>query len=238
MPGPVSGFPLDRALIVVTRVAQGGDKLRHELAGGPPLPAVPSEDWLARRAVLLEEITAAALRKVSVPFTWVWRVHPERREQAQEIADRIWPTAVLVDEELTHDAVAPDDHNFLGVRLDGDDALLPERLDEIVAQPLRPSTIVNWWSGWKYNRNTGEVAEWEWPKRRQGPFLAVTLDGREEMLDVPGPHNPARERRSNLVHVNSRSWIYTMHGDNVTSKWRSPEVLPPGEAATVLKVLR
>ena len=225
---------MSRALVVVTRVAQGGEKLRHELAGGPPLPSVPSEQWLERRSVLLEAITATALRRVRTPFTWVWRVHPERREQAQEISDRIWPRAVLVDDELTHDAVAPDADSFLGIRLDGDDALDPRCIDRIAARRLPPSTLVNWWAGWKFNWHTGEVAEWEWPKRRQGPFLAVTQEGRERMLDVPGPHNPAREGRQNVVHIDGRNWLYTMHGDNVTSRWRGPETLPTTEAEAVL----
>jgi hypothetical protein len=224
---------LDRALLVVTRVAQGGDKLRHELAGGPPLPAVPSEDWLARRSVLLERITASSLRKVNAPFTWIWRVHPERHDQAQEMADRIWPSAVLVDEELTHDAVAPEHNNFIGVRLDADDALIPERLNELAAMDLSPYTLVNWWCGWKFNWNTGEVAKWEWPKRRQGPFLAVTQEGRSRMLDVPGPHNPARDGRHHIRHVDERSWIYTMHGDNVTSKWRGAK--PLSDPGTILE---
>lgn len=223
----------DRALIVVTRVAQGGDKLSNELAGGPPLPAVPSEEWLARRSVFLENITAVALRRVERPFTWVWRVHPERHDQAQEIADRIWPDAVLVDEELTHDAVAPDSEHFLGVRLDADDALLPSALDSVPLD-LPKSTIVDWRRGWKYNALTGEVAEWQWSKRTQGPFLAVTLDGRERMLDVPGPHNPAREGRRHIHAITERSWIYTIHGDNVTSKWGEAEPLPKEEADRIL----
>lgn len=223
----------DRALIVVTRVAQGGDKLSNELAGGSPLPPVPSEEWLQRRSVLLEQITAKALRRVTVPFTWVWRVHPDRRDQAQAIADRIWPDAVLVDEELTHDAVAPNAERFIGIRLDGDDALLPERIDALADRDLPPSTLINWWCGWKHNWNTGDAAEWEWPKRRQGPFLAVTLDGREQMLDVPGPHNPAREGRQHLIHVNERSWFYTIHSDNVTSKWCDAEPLPNDRAEVV-----
>lgn len=227
---------MDRALVIVTRVAQGGDKLRYELAGGPPLPPVPSEEWLARRAVLLESITAAALRKVTVPFSWVWRVHPGRHDQAQEIADRIWPDAVLVDEELTHDAVAPDADSFIGVRLDGDDAILPERIDELLTRyEHKVSTLVNWRCGWKFNWETGAVAEWEWKTRTQGPFLAVTQEGRERMLDVPGPHNPAREGRKHIRHIEERSWLYTMHGDNVTSKWGGAEPLPDERASEVVR---
>lgn len=223
----------DRTLIIVSRVAQSGNKLNREMVGAPRLwQGPPTEEWLVSRSKLLENVTVPSLHKITVPFHWIWRVHPDRRDQAQEIADRLWPTAILVDEEHTHPDIPGD--KFTGIRLDADDALSASAVELLFHSDLGPSTLVSWQEGWKYRPDTGEVAEWAWGHKTQGPFLAVTLDDRDEMLDVPGPHNPARIGRDTITLQPGRSWLYTMHGDNVRGKWRNAKSLPDAESEDIL----
>lgn len=225
---------VDRTLVVVTRVAQYGEKLDEEMVGITPMPrGAPSEEWVAERSITLEHVAAASLRLATVPFHWVWRVCEERRDQVQEISDRIWPDAILVDEELEHDAI-PGEH-FLGVRLDSDDAYLPSVIDSLPELDLEPSSIVTWQEGYKFRPDWVAVAEWAWGRKTQGGFLAVTLDGRPEMLDVPGPHNPARRGREHIVYQSGRSWLWTIHGANSRIDWGAAEALPREESEAVLE---
>lgn len=224
-------------MIVVTRVAEGQSVLgdvepgqrRRELV----VPEVPSEEWVASRVEILDRVTAAALRLVQVPFTWVWRTAPERFDQVAEIAERIYPSAVVLGSEQTSDAVAPDADSFLTVRLDSDDALLPQAMDAAAAMQLPPRALVNWIRGWQLGWPSGEVAPWHWPRRRQGPFLAVTHEDRDLMLDAGIPHGTARQGRT-VVEVEDRSWLQTIHGRNQMNRWRKQEPLGPEDADEVL----
>lgn len=234
----------DRALIVVSRVASGaaGDgfadlspenRKRAGKTNDDPTAGYPSEEWLIERAKIMEAVTIPAMRRVTLPFTWVWRTAPERREQVDEIAARCYPDAVVTDDVcLTHDAVAPDADRFLTVRLDSDDAIMPDALDAAAGLELPPDRLVNWWEGWRLNWNTGQVMTAFWKLRVQGPFMGITHESRETMLASGIPHTYAREGRQ-VVNVDGRAWIQTIHGLNQLTKWRGDELLS-GEAAAVV----
>lgn len=229
----------DRHLVVVTRVAEGGNRFDGET--DHELPAVPSERWVAGRAVLLERVTAAALRRVRSPLTWVWRTHPDRAGQVRTIAGRVWPGAVVIEDgTLTRDDVAPDATAFLVVRLDADDAIHPQQLDRVARTRLAPGTIVNWHRGYKLNWLTGQVRPCEWPLRHQGPFMAYTQESRAAMFHVRGDHGNARtDAYPNLLNIGARSWLWTWHGSNMMNKWpgrrwaTTPDV-PEAQAQEVL----
>lgn len=237
----------ERALIVVSRVASSMDgdgfadlseenKLRAGRVNDDPSKRYPSEGWLAGRARILERVSVPAMRLVSVPFTWVWRACPERRDQAREIADGLFPEAVVTDDRsLTCDEVAPDAERFLTVRLDSDDAIRPGALDEVMVGDVAPGSLVNWWAGWQWCLDTGRMAEKEWPLRTQGPFLGVTHEGRGEMLQSGIPHSYARQGRR-VVHVDGRNWVQTLHGRNQLSRWSGREELSPARRRRQLAV--
>jgi hypothetical protein len=236
----------ERALIVVSRVASGttdGDgfadlsaenRQRAGKVNDDPAATFPSEEWLEARSVFIEEIAAPAMRQVQVPLTWVWRTCTERRDQVVELRDRIFPDAVVTDDvSLTNDEVAPDAQRFLTVRLDSDDALLPEALERIAAEDLAPSTLVNWWRGWRLNWETGEMGPWFWKLRLQGPFLGLTHESRAEMLQAGVPHTYAREGRRHIVSIKARSWLQTIHGHNQLSRWQVEHPLRKSAARRV-----
>lgn len=233
-----------RELIVVSRVASSkrGDgfadlspenQLRAQATNSPGKD-FPSARWLTERSKILARVTVPAMERVTVPFTWVWRVCDERREQAEKLRDKLFPQAVVLDDRcLTAPEVAPDADRFLTVRLDSDDALLPAALDEIAGRNIPPGSIVNWAAGWEWNLNTGEVAAKEWPRRVQGPFLGLTHEGRDEMLQAGVPHTYAREGRR-VVTVGGRNWVQTLHGRNQLSRWQGREVCSAERARRVL----
>lgn len=237
---------MSRALIVVSRVASGeaGDgfadldpenRARAGKVNDDPTAGYPSEEWLTERAKIMERVTVPAMRRVAVPFTWVWRSAPERREQVAEIAQRLYPAAVVTDDvSLTSDAVAPDASSFLTVRLDSDDAILPSALDAAAEMDLSPNTLLNWWRGWRLNWGTGQVMTAFWKLRVQGPFMGITHESRQRMLASGIPHTYAREGRE-VVSVEERSWVQTIHGLNQLSKWRGEDLLPDDVAVAVLK---
>lgn len=225
----------DRALVVITRVAVGRQVMAPEarrIEGR--LADVPSEEWVAQRAVLLERVTAAALRRVTVPFTWVWRAVPERQEQIREIASQVFPDAVVLGDEESSDAVAPDAESFLTVRVDSDDALLPEAIEGVAGREFPPDTVVDWRRGWKLDWHAGCVAPHEWPARTQGPFFALAHGGRERMLYTGARHNDARRGR-HVTSITDRSWIQVIHGGNAMNRWRQAEPLSEVEARIVLE---
>lgn len=211
----------DRALVVVTRVAQGRQTLAPEARRvQDTLPAVPSEEWVASREQLLGRVVAAAIRRVRVPLRWVWRTVPERHDQVADIARRVYPEAVLVDQESASDAVWPDATRFLTVRLDSDDAFLPAALDLAAGLEVEAGTIVDWWQGWQLDWPSGRLAARCWPRHLQGPFLALAHDTRAGMLDVGGPHDQVRTGHR-WVTVEERSWIQVVHPDNLMNRWRA-----------------
>lgn len=237
----------ERALIVVSRVASGeaGDgfadlspenRARAGQVNEDPSKPYPSEKWLEARAEIMERVTVPAMRRIRVPFTWVWRSAPERLDQAREIAARLFPAAVVLDDKaLTADEVAPDTDSFLTVRLDSDDALRPAALDEVMMRDLAPGTLVNWWEGWQFDLASGMVAPKFWKLRHQGPFLGVTHEGRESMLEAGVPHTHARQGRSEIVSIDGRNWVQTLHDRNQLSRWRGDgAALTPAQAAAVL----
>lgn len=236
----------DRAIIVVTRFVVGGDeglgdlnptnKRRAQLAQGPG-ESYPSAEYVADRAQVLEGISAAALSKVTVPFDWVWLCCPERLEQVVEVSDRVMPKVTVVEQGgMAPDTLAPDSERFVTIRLDSDDALIPAAVDRLLEMDLEPNTLVNWWQGYQLNWNTGEVANKEWPLRLQGPFLAVTHESRNDMLNFGGPHTFAREGRK-VLNVEGRQWVQTIHDRNQLSKWRplSDDVLGWKQCGEVLR---
>lgn len=228
----------ERALIIVSRVASGttrGDgfadlspenRNRAGQVNDDPAATYPSEQWLRERSKILAEVTVPAMRKVTVPFTWVWRTCPERCEQVEELRDELFPAAIVTDDVcLTDDAVAPDAERFLTVRLDSDDALLPDALDEAAGLDLAPSTLVNWWRGWRLRWETGEIGPWFWKLRVQGPFMGLTHESREQMLQAGVPHTYAREGRKHIHSIKRRSWLQTIHGRNQLSAWKVEHTL-------------
>lgn len=218
---------MKRALVVVTRLGWAWNG------------RVPCEDAVAAREELLRRVTAASLRQVQASFDWVWLVAPERREQVQEIANRVWPSAVLVAEDGDEEAIAPDATAFAVARLDSDDAYMPLALEDLADMDLDPNTIVNWTCGWQLDWAHGWLAERGWALRTQGGFLAVTSEGREripEMLLTGGPHTKAREGRR-LITVLDRSWVRVNHGANTSTKnWPGLPCLPDAHRDEILSM--
>lgn len=214
-----------RRLVVVTRVgwAWAGE--------------VPSERWVAEREELLDRVTAASLRRMRAVFDWVWLVAPERCEQVKEIADRVYPAAVLVAKDSDAEAIAPDISRFVVARVDSDDAYLPEALEHLMMMSLEPDTLVNWPHGWQLDWRNGWLGERGWAAHVQGGFLAITSEGRENvptMLLTGGNHNKARRGRR-VIHVEERSWIRVNHDLNLSSKrWPNIPVLPQMERDAIL----
>ncbi len=209
-PSSVVPRPSSRTLIVKTQVAERWSGV------------LPTTEWLAGREPLIAGVTAAALRRVTVPFTWVWTTAPELREQVVAMAERVFPAAVVVDSGEVPSAAAIGDGQYLTVRLDSDDAILPSAIDALADLRLDRGWMVDWPKGWMLDWATGRVAEREWPWRRQSPFLALTHERRETVLDLCRDHSVAREGRMRLV-VAERSWLQTIHGGNQMNKWRGAE---------------
>jgi hypothetical protein len=172
-----------------------------------------------------------------MPFDWVWLVAKERREQVQEIANRVCPAVILVAEDADADAIAPDASAFLVARLDSDDAYMPAALEEAAQLNLDPDTLVNWTCGWQLDWEHGWMAERGWALRNQGGFLAITSEGRKnmaEMLLTGGDHTQARNGR-HVITVLDRSWIRVNHDSNMSTKhWPNLPVLADSERDWVL----
>jgi hypothetical protein len=200
----------DRALIVVTRVAA-------------PWRGIPSEEWVANREHLLDAVCAQTFRHMTQPHTWVWRTCEQRADQVAEIRDRAYPDAVLaVGAVGTVDAAAPNHDKFVTARIDSDDAWLPHELDALAGRWLPPDTIINYHMGWQLDWPTGRISNHGWPNReQQGPFLALTHDGRGRMLGVGGDHTKVRARYEHVRHVTRRAWIQVTHGGNIKNAWRN-----------------
>lgn len=216
-------MPVNRALVVVTRV------------GWAWAGVVPSEEWVAAREDLLRRVTAAALLRVGVPLDWVWLVAPERREQVLEMACRLRPIPTIVASDKDAEAVAPWHDQFLVARIDSDDAYLPEALENAADMELPPDTLVNWPCGWQLDWATGRMQERSWSRRTQGPFLAITSEGREnipEMLITGGPHGGARAGRC-VARLTEPSWVLTIHGGS-TNSWHNIPPIPECERDLVL----
>lgn len=200
----------DRALIVVSRVAAVWKG------------RAPTEQWVANREHLLRDVAAAAMSDVKTPLVWVWRVTKSRQDQAREIADRVWPDAVIVNKEATLDDVWPDRDRFITFRLDSDDAWIPAEIDRWANTELEDSTLVNFGYGWQLDWADGRVANSQWQNpAQQGPFLAVTHESRDRMFGVGGNHaTEARASRKHVVHVRRRSWVQVVHEGNIKNVWR------------------
>lgn len=194
---------MSRALVVVTRFG-------WDWAG-----KVPSAEWVAGREHLLTQVTAPSLMKVRVPFDWVWLVAPARLEQVREIASRVYSPVILVAEGKDSEAIAPEAETFMVVRLDSDDALLPDALENV-------SKIER---GWKPNV--------------QGGVLAITSEGRENlstMLLTGGTHGEARRGRT-VVSIQTRSWLRVNHSLNMSTKhWPDLLVLLGQERDEILRL--
>ncbi len=213
-----------RTLVVVTRMGWGWQ-------GG-----IPSEDWVAARESMLARVTVPAVKNVKAPLVWVWLVAPERYEQVREIADRLYPEAILVAHDPDAEAIPGDE--FVVARVDSDDAYMPEAMERLAEMELPPKTLVNWRAGWQLDvRGDPVMAERTYPLHVQGPFLAITSEGRENipaMLLTNGPHGKAR-RGHDVVHIDERSWIIGIHDLNTSSHWRN---LPPITDECRAEVLR
>jgi len=216
---------VNRALVVVTRVGWAWSVV------------VPSEEWIAARETLLDRVTTAALKRVEVPFSWVWLVCPERYEQVREIADRLYPQAILVAQDSDSEAIAPNDSAFVVALVDSDDAYHHRALEEVSMMDLGPDTLVNWPNGWQLDWRRGWLSERGWTLRNQGGFLAITSEGRENvstMLLTGGNHTKARKGR-HVVTVDSRSWVRVNHNLNVSSThWPDRPMLSDEKRASVL----
>ena len=213
-----------RALVVSTRIAVSW------------LGVPPAEEWVTARAEFLRCVTAASLERVSVPVDWVWVAAPEREAQVREMAKEIYPRAIIVREHSKRDIeeIAPES-SFVLVRLDSDDAFLPEALDQVVAMELEPKTLVDWPCGWQLDWNSGRLGEWAWPHDDQGPFLAVTVEDRKSLLRTSlGPHRNARQDR-HVVTIPTRSWVQVIHGESTRNDWRCQNALSPESCDEILR---
>ena len=141
--------PSSRTLIVKTQVAERWNGV------------LPTTEWLASREPLLAGVTAAALRRVNVPFTWVWTTAPELREQVVAMAERVFPAAVVVSSGEVPSVAAIGDGHYLTIRLDSDDAILPSAIDALSELWLDRGWMVDWPKGWMLDWATGRMAERE-----------------------------------------------------------------------------
>lgn len=204
-------------IIVVTRVATAKDGI------------VPSPEWLALREPLLRRVTAACLRRVTAPLAWVWQADAQRLDQARVMAGRVWPDALVCEYE-------PDTVPFARcatVRLDSDDAIMPDSLDALLCLDAPPRSLIDWHAGYQFDWPERRVGEWGWPRRRQGPFLAIFHDG-EDHLDIGGDHATARTGRP-VIHIDGRHWVQTVHGGNIINRWRDEDELPVKDRDAVLE---
>ncbi len=213
---------MSRALLIVTPVA-------IRVRG-----CLPSAEWLAGREELLTRVTAAAVRRVKAALTWIWLVDPRLAEQAAEIRARVYPEAVFVDwEHPDTEAIAPDEESFLTVRVDSDDAIAPAAIDKAAALDLPSGALVNWPAGWQLDWQNGALAERDWPRRVQSPFLAIANEGRGRLLELGGDHSRARRGRA-VFTMPERSWLQVTHGGNVVNRRHGDPRVPADERDAIL----
>ena len=197
-------------VIIVTRIATA--------KGG----IVPSSQWLEAREALLDRVTAACVRCISVPVVWVWQVDAAHLERVRAMACRVYPGALVCEEE------PPDgDMPFRScatVRLDSDDAIMPKSIDSLLGMDMPSGTLVDWPCGYQLNWSTGAIGEWASPPRKQGPFLAIFHE-RHHLFDIGGDHSEARCGRRHVV-MRGRHWLQTVHGGNLLNHWRDEAELP------------
>lgn len=199
-----------RTNILVTRVAV-------RWAGN-----LPSSEWVAARLRMVAELTEPSFRMLETPWYWVWRVAPEHHDQVAEAA----PDNVLIalgERDNIHPDIPGD--RFLVARIDSDDAFAPDALDRIAAADLKPGTLVNFPRGWQWDRREGRVGVLIFPLEHQGPFVAVTQEGRDMMLHAGGHHGKVRKGRK-LVTMGAPSWLQVIHEDNARNRWRRGRPAP------------
>lgn len=200
-----------RQLVVVTRVAARSPGL----GDGRRIPTV---EWVAGREELLRLFPAAAMA-ATPDIPWVWLTVPERLDQVREIADRVYPAAIVRTTRRGEVPEIPGD-TFMVARLDSDDAWTPEALRLMAELDLPARHLVNFPCGWQIDPRTGQTGLLDVPEERQGPFLAITRESRDRMLDFGGSHLRARKNRTVLT-VRKRAWIQTVHGGNLANEWRA-----------------
>lgn len=196
-----------RAVVVVTRVAVKFGENR------------PTPEWTARRFPLLWRISQPSVSRMPYDVAWVWTCTPERYDQVAEAADAIaipnGSVAVLPVEEMFESpdiaslaSCHPGAERFLTFRLDADDAYLPSAIGGL--ENIEDHTIVDFANGYLWNgrrmRRFGSA--------KQGPFLALSNNGRENMVNQGGQHRQAREGRT-VIRIERPAWVQTVHGENV-----------------------
>lgn len=221
----------NRAIVVVTRIAVAGaagrgdldpeNKERAQLAGPND---VPTEEYVSDRFKIMERVAAPALKLCKRNINWVLLTCPERRDQVEELADKMCFTPWVADQDdnFVDDLVYTD--KWITVRLDSDDAIRPGALDALHDVEPKAPALYNWAYGYQLNWLTGEVGLKSWPYRIQGPFLAISHESHKDMLDFGGPHTYARGDRI-VHHVGDANFVMTIHERNQLSKFRPEHVL-------------
>lgn len=177
---------------------------------------IPSEEWVAARADMLHG--AATIAAAGVP--WIWKADPARADQAREIAARTPGRPVVVDAKAnTCDEVHPDSARFVTFRVDSDDAYLPGIFAPAAELDLPADTAVLYPAGWQWDTVTGRVARRTY-RTFPAPFLAITHDGRDQMLGVGANHTTVHHRYPTVVGSPARSWLQVVHGGNISTRWR------------------
>jgi hypothetical protein len=203
---------MPRTIVLVTRIA-------ITWAG-----KVPDSNWLDSRLDMLHTVGIPAFARIRSDVTWVWRTAPEHRSRLTREA-RIDDRIVVVDEH-DKDARRIPGHEFLVARVDSDDAWLPAAFDELTAVSVPHPAIVDYQDGWQLKWSTGQVAEATYRGRWQGPFLAVTQDRRDRMLDTGGQHTTAHIGRRR-IRPETRGWLQIIHSANIANEWRGIPVRHP-----------
>jgi hypothetical protein len=192
---------------------------------------LPSRDWMEKRFELLRRITLPSLQAQTLTrFDWAILTDPALEGDVADLF-RDLPTpgrTTIVPVAATEPTIPGETteslrrgrDRFLVVRLDSDDALAPDALENIVEASrtlgegeglidLPFGVVLDWESGRAWKRR--------FRGRYQGPFYALSHSNRDRVLFSGGDHRNARQGRDIAV-VPGLAWLQTVHSDNIDNR--------------------
>ena len=198
----------------------------------------PSEEWIRSRFALLKRIGAPGLVNTSHDVIWCLLADPATVELVEALVARhlnyrgFTTMVVLADggEVNSGIGITPledlpiDEDGSITFRIDSDDGLLPGTVDRVVSRLANApfGTLINLPDGYQLGLERNQLRRLSIPLTRQGPFLVLRRT-RDDVFDVGGDHRDARTDRP-VLHLRGRSWIQTVHGDNVLNAQVSPSL--------------
>ena len=192
---------------------------------------LPTREWLGQRLELLKKITLPSLEAQTMgQFDWAILTDPALEAEVCELFREVdtpgrttivpvAATSPTVREEVS-ESLRRGRERFLIVRLDSDDALVPDALERIVCAAGDfgdEEGLVNLPSGVVLDWGTGRMWKREFRERYQGPFYALLHSNRQRVLFSGGDHRNAREGRRVAV-VPGLSWLQTVHAGNIDNR--------------------